>query len=511
MTEHSSNNKRIAKNTLLLYIRMMFTMAVALFTSRVVLNALGISDFGIYNVVGGFIAMFTVLSGSFSNAITRFITFELGKKDSQRLNAVFCTGVNIRLIMSVVIVIAAEIIGLGFLNYHMSIPDDRLNAAHWVLQCAIGAFVLNLISVPFNAEIIAHEEMGAYAVISIVNAVLQLIIAYMLYLSPLDKLKTYAVLYLVVAFIIRIIYGIYCRRKFEECTYYLLLDKDLFSEMGKFAGWNFLGSSAFMLNTQGVNMLMNIYFGVAANAARGIAVQVDSAVKSFANSFTTAINPQITKSYSAGELDYMYQLVCRGAKFSAFLFLFIAVPIVLETPTILKIWLKTVPEYTIVFVRLIVFSSFVDSLLGNSFWTAIMATGKIKGYQIVIAIVGVMVFPFSWLCFEFGCGPESTYIVYIIIYCIALLVRLYFMKVLLYMPLSYFFRDVLGRVAGVMLLTFIIPLPLLFVLDSGWIRLSVVCLCSLLVTSTVVYTIGLTQSEKVTITSKLKKIVQRFS
>ena len=347
--------------------------------------------------------------------------------------------------------------------------------------------------------------------ISIVNAVLQLIIAYMLYLSPLDKLKTYSVLYLVVAFIIRIIYGIYCRRKFEECTYHLLLDKDLFSEMGKFAGWNFLGSSAFMLNTQGVNMLMNIYFGVAANAARGIAVQVDSAVKSFANSFTTAINPQITKSYSAGELDYMYQLVCRGAKFSAFLFLFIAVPIVLETPTILKIWLKTVPEYTIVFVRLIVFSSFVDSLLGNSFWTAIMATGKIKGYQIVIAIVGVMVFPFSWLCFEFGCGPESTYIVYIIIYCIALLVRLYFMKVLLYMPLSYFFRDVLGRVAGVMLLTFIIPLPLLLVLDGGWIRLSVVCLCSLLVTSTVVYTIGLTQNEKVTVTSKLKKIVQRFS
>ena len=218
MTEYSSNNKRIVKNTLLLYIRMMFTMAVALFTSRVVLNALGISDFGIYNVVGGFIAMFTVLSGSFSNAITRFITFELGKKDSQRLNAVFCTGVNIQLIMSVVIVIAAEIIGLWFLNYHMSIPDDRLNAAHWVLQCAIGAFVLNLISVPFNAEIIAHEEMGAYAVISIVNAVLQLIIAYMLYLSPLDKLKTYSVLYLVVAFIIRTIYGIYCRRKYEECT-----------------------------------------------------------------------------------------------------------------------------------------------------------------------------------------------------------------------------------------------------------------------------------------------------
>lgn len=353
--------------------------------------------------------------------------------------------------------------------------------------------------------------MGAYADISIVNALLQLIIAYMLYLSPLDKLKTYAVLYLVVAFIIRIIYGIYCKYKFEECTYRLLLDKDLFSEMGKFAGWNFLGSSAFMLNTQGVNMLMNVYFGVAVNAARGIAVQVDSAVKSFANSFTTAINPQITKSYSGGELEYMYQLVCRGAKFSSFLFLFIAVPIVLEAPLILKIWLKTVPEYAVVFVRLIVFSSFVDSLLGNSFWTAIMATGKIKGYQIVITVVGVMVFPFSWLCFKFGYGPESTYIVYIVIYCVALFVRLYFMKVLLYMPLSYFFRDVLWRVVGVMLLTFIIPLPLLYVLDSSWIRLFTVCVCSLIVTSTVVYTIGLTQSEKVAITSRVKKIAKRFS
>ena len=315
----SDNNKRIAKNTLLLYLRMFLTMAVSLYTSRIILNTLGVEDYGINNVVGGIVTMFTVISGSLSASISRFITFELGKDNIQRLKKVFSTGVNIQIGMSVLIVLLAECVGVWFLNTKMNIPPERLGAANWVFQCSILTFVLNLLSVPYNAAIIAHEKMSAFAYISILEVSLKLIIVYMLIISPFDRLKTYAVLFLCVGAIIRFIYGYYCKRHFEECSYYFVYDKPLLKEMTSFAGWNFFGTSAWMLNTQGLNILINMYFGVAFNAARGVATQVDSALKQFINNFTTAVNPQITKSYAQGDLEYVYTLVCSSAKYSAFL------------------------------------------------------------------------------------------------------------------------------------------------------------------------------------------------
>ena len=310
MSETSANNKRIAKNTLLLYVRTLFIMLVTLYTSRVVLNTLGVSDYGIYNVVGGVVAMFSVISVSLSSSISRFITYELGHGDFDKLKRIFSTSINIQVGISLVILVLAEVFGVWFLNTKMNIPAERMTAANWVLQCSLLSFIIGLISVPYNACIIAHERMSAFAYISILEVVLKLAVVYMLLVSPYDKLATYAVLLVVVALIVRLTYGQYCKRHFEESRYRFVHDKSLIKEMTGFAGWSFFGNGAYMLNTQGVDMLINIFFGVTFNAARGVATQVQNAVMQFVNNFTVAVNPQITKSYASGEREYMYKLVC---------------------------------------------------------------------------------------------------------------------------------------------------------------------------------------------------------
>lgn len=506
----SDNNKRIAKNTLLLYVRMLFTMAVSLFTSRVILNTLGVEDYGINNVVGGIVTMFSVLSGSLSSSISRFITFELGKGNIERLKTIFSTGVNIQLGMSVLIIIIAEAVGIWFLNTKMNIPTDRMVAANWVFQCAILTFVLNLLSVPYNAAIIAHEKMSAFAYISVVEVSLKLIIVYMLMISPFDRLETYAVLLLLVGAVIRFIYGYYCKRHFEECTYHFVFDKPVLKEMTGFAGWNFLGNGAYMLNTQGVNILMNLYFGVAVNAARGIATQVDAALKQFVNNFTTAVNPQITKSYAQGDLDYMHKLVCRSAKFSAFLMMFFAVPIILETNTILTIWLKTVPDYAVIFLQWIIISSFMDTVLANSLVTSRFATGKIKRYQIIVTTVGCLVFPLSWIAFKLGFEPQVGYILYFIIYTILLFVRLYLLKDMVKLPVMMYIREVLYKLAPIIVVGFAIPGILILTMDAGWLRLILVCLLSVLVTAASEYFIGLSNKEKNFVAEKIKLVIGKI-
>lgn len=506
----SDNNKRIAKNTLLLYVRMLFTMAVSLFTSRVILNTLGVEDYGINNVVGGIVTMFSVLSGSLSSSISRFITFELGKGNIERLKTIFSTGVNIQLGMSVLIIIIAEAVGIWFLNTKMNIPTDRMVAANWVFQCAILTFVLNLLSVPYNAAIIAHEKMSAFAYISVVEVSLKLIIVYMLMISPFDRLETYAVLLLLAGAVIRFIYGYYCKRHFEECTYHFVFDKPVLKEMTGFAGWNFLGNGAYMLNTQGVNILMNLYFGVAVNAARGIATQVDAALKQFVNNFTTAVNPQITKSYAQGDLDYMHKLVCRSAKFSAFLMMFFAVPIILETNTILTIWLKTVPDYAVIFLQWIIISSFMDTVLANSLVTSMFATGKIKRYQIIVTTVGCLVFPLSWIAFKLGFEPQVGYILYFIIYTILLFVRLYLLKDMVKLPVMMYIREVLYKLAPIIVVGFAIPGILILTMDAGWLRLILVCLLSVLVTAASEYFIGLSNKEKNFVAEKIKLVIGKI-
>ena len=420
----SDNNKRIAKNTIALYIRTLITLAVGLFTSRVVLNVLGVDNFGIYNVVGGVVGMFNIVTTSLSQSISRYLTFELGRNNKERLRVIFCTSVNIQILMSLVIVILAEAIGVWFLNNKMNIPLERLYAANWVFQFSILAFIVNLISVPYNAALIAHEKMKAFAYVSILEALMKLIIAYLLYVSFMDKLITYAFLLLMVSVIIRIVYGQYCKRNFEECKYSFIFNKKLFSDMSKFAGWNFLASTAYIFNTQGVNIISNMFFGVAINAARGIATQVDGITRNFVCNFTTAIRPQIVKSYSVGNTKYMNRLVCSGAKYSYFLMLFFALPFMFEAETILQVWLKLVPDHSPTFIRLTMIVSLVW-LLGDTMYTSIMAIGKLKKYMIYETCITCLVFPVSYFAFYVKMSPDSAYIIYAFAYMLLLLLRLW--------------------------------------------------------------------------------------
>ena len=506
MTTASENNKRIAKNTLLLYVRTLSIMIVTLYTSRIVLSTLGVEDYGIFNVVGGVIAMFSVLSSSLSSSISRFITYELGHGDINRLTRIFSTSINIQVAISFIIFFFAEVFGIWFLNSKMNIPSERIIAANWVLQCSLITFIIGLISVPYNACIIAHEKMAAFAYISILEVVLKLAVVYMLLVSPYDRLTTYAVLLVVVALIIRMAYSLYCRKHFEESHYQFVYDKPLVKEMTGFAGWSLFGNGAYMLNVQGIDMLINIFFGVTLNAARGIATQVQNAVIQFVNNFTVAVNPQITKSYAAGELTYMHQLICRSSRFSYFLLYIFVVPIFCEANYILHLWLNIVPDFTTIFLRLSLIGALM-TLLGNPMLTGISATGKIKKYQLWVTIVGCLVFPLSWIGFKIGLPAPTTYIIYIIIYFLLIFVRLYIAKSLIRFPIKFYLTNVVLRLTIVSIVS-IIP-PFLFVshVSESFLRLSLTCIISLISTMLVITIGGLTTSERNKIWYKLKNVV----
>lgn len=506
----SGNNKRIAKNTLLLYVRMLFLMIVSLYTSRVILRGLGVDDYGIFNVVGGLVSMFTILSGSLTNAISRFITFELGKGDIDRLKTIFSTSINIQVAISAIIVIAAEIIGLWFLNHRMNIPVDRLEAANTVLHCSLGIFVLNLISVPYNAAIIAHEHMGAYAYISIVDILLKLAVAFAAIYAPADHLIAYALLLLLEAMAIRMVYGYYGKHHFEECTYHLVHDHSVLKDMSKFAGWNFLGASAGTLNTQGVNILMNLYFNVSVNAARGIAVQAGAAITQFVHSFTIAVNPQITKSYAAGNTEYMYSLICRSAKFSTYLFLMITVPLTIEAPHIFRIWLDVVPDYAVLFFRLSVLGTLMDSVLANPLMTAVMATGDIKKYQVYVTLVGSLVFPLTWLSYFWGATPEWTYIIYFIVYCLVLGVRLSIVKQKVGLPVRRYVVDVILKILPISIISCLLPFLFSKLFSESVFRIVGTSGISLLVACFMIYLIGLSTGEKKLIREKVAQQLSRL-
>lgn len=508
--DNTLENKRIAKNTLFLYFRTILIMIVTLYTSRVVLNTLGIEDYGVYNAVGGVVSMFAILSGALTNAISRYITYSIGKGDKRRLNVVFCTSVNIQLLIALIVFILCEFLGIWFLNYKMVIPEERMNAANWVLHFSLLTFVVNLISVPYNACIIAHEHMNAYAYISIFDAILKLGVAYLLIVSPFDKLSSYAVLLFVAALIVRLLYGYYCKRHFEESKYHLVREKGLFKEMLGFAGWNFFGNATSVLNTQGVNLLINVFFGVVANSARGIASQVDSAVHQFIATFSTAVNPQITKSYAQGNYQRLNYLVCKGAKFSFFLLLIFAMPLIFEADTILRVWLGVVPEGASLFMRLALIGSMIN-VLGNTGYTACLATGDIKKYSIIITFVGSFNFILTWIAYKLGAPVESTYIIYIVVYSVLQTVRLFLMREMLSFPISLFVKEVLLRIILPALASVILPLILCTYFEASIWRTICVCLSSCIWTSICVYFLGLTTGERKTIHKKTKNIILKIS
>ena len=509
MTTTSENNIRIAKNTLLLYFRMLLIMAVTLYTSRVVLATLGVEDFGIYNVIGGVVAMFAVISGSLSSAISRFITYELGKGNKERLKVIFSSSIVIQICLAISICILAEIGGVWFLNSKMNIPIARMEAANWVLQCSILTFMINLISVPYNAAIIAHERMKAFAYVSILEAILKLAIAFMLCVSSSDKLKTYAILLVIVAVIIRLIYGYYCKKHFEECEFHFIYDRSVLKEIGGFAGWNFIGSASSILRDQGGNIVINLFCGPAVNAARGIATQVQNAVYGFITNFMTALNPQITKNYAIGNRDYLMFLLYQGSRFSFYLLLLLSLPILLNTHYILSLWLTTVPEHAINFVRLVLFFSLSESV-SQPLITVQNATGKIRNYQIVVGGLQMLNLPISYLLLRFGYAPESVLIVAVLISQCCLMARLYMLHFSIKLSARKFIKNVYLNAACVSVIAGIFPILVLTFSNNSFIMFLAHCAFTAICTLLSILFIGCNNKERTMIMKKGIQFYHKF-
>ncbi len=523
MSENRANSKRIAKNTLVLYFRMILMMCVTLYTSRVVLNALGVEDFGIYNVVGGVVAIFTMISSSLSSAISRFITFELGRKGqeeqeeqkeqevNQRLNTIFSTSIIIQLIISAIIILLVETIGLWFLTSHMVIPVDRLVAAKWVLQFSLITLVINMISIPYNALIIAHERMSAFAYISIIDAVSKLAIAYVIATATTDKLILYAVLMCLVSLLSRFIYGFYCRRHFDESRFRLIFDRELLREMFSFAGWNFVGIASGLVRDQGGNILINILGGgPVVNAARGVSVQVYNAVVGFSNNFMMALDPQITKSYANGNREYMMELIFKGSRYAFYMLLTLSLPIIVSTSYILELWLKNVPDYTTVFVRLALIFGICDAISRPAI-IAIVATGNIKKCQIIVGIVQLLNLPISYLLLKVGYPPTSVLIVSIVLIIICLFVRLVVLRDLVGLSIRGFMGDVLLNALYVSALSCAVPaIASRYVPNDnfwGFVVISAICVVSTLL---VVYLIGIKTQERSFVNQKILEVARKF-
>lgn len=509
MNNHSKDTKRIAQNTILLYCRMLILLLVSLYTSRLVLNGLGVTDYGICNVVGGFIALFSMVSDSLSKTISRFLTFNLGKGEKEKLHDTFCSSVIVQIGMSIIFLLVAETLGLWFFNTKLNIPSNRLFAAQCVYQLSIVSFILNLISVPYNASIISHEKMGAFAYISIYEAAAKLAIAFALFIPNIDKLILYSTLSCVVALSVRFIYGLYCEKHFDECKFKFKFNKNILVELSKFASWNFLGSAAIVLRVQGTNVLLNMFFGPAINAAKGIANQVTNILHSFVANFMMALSPQITKSYANGDLDYEKKLMFTGSKFSFFILLFISLPVFLETHFILKIWLNIVPAHTILFVRLILFYTLMNTLT-NTMGTAIMATGKIKYFEIVISSFEFLNIPLSYILLKKMAMPEIVTIVCIIISLFTTIATLLFLKKYILFSIKQYFKEVYFRSWLVFVCGAIIPFFIACTNEESWTRFLIVIPTTLLTTILSILFIGCNKSERTYIHSYSKQIINKI-
>ena len=510
MVENEIDGNRIAKNTLLLYLRMLFQLGIALYTSRAVLNALGVIDFGIYNVVGGIIVIFSFLNNALASSTQRFLVYHLGTNDSRKLKQIFSSAIIIHFVMAVVVVGLAEIMGLWFLQAKMIIPMERLEVAKWVFHLSVISSAITILSVPYNAAIIANERMGAFAAISIIETLLKLCVAIFISFCNGDRLLWYAGLLLGVSVIVRTIYGVYCSKSFPEAKLiFPRNNKLLYKEMTSFAGWSLVGNLSVVGYTQGINLLLNIFFGPAINAARGIAVQVQNAVYGFVRSFQTAVNPQITKSYAIGDLKSMHLLIYRSSKLSFYLTLMLSLPIIIETPYVLSLWLNIVPDYTVAFCRLTFISCMIESI-SNPFMIGASATGKIKKYHLIIGSILLLIVPVSYIFLKLGFEPIIVYIIDILIQFIAQIIRLFLCRHLFSLNILFYIKDVISRIVGVAVLSVVFSLLIdsLFI-EINFINAIVVAFFSFISVCVVSYVIGLTKSERTFFNNKMLKIFHR--
>ena len=507
MSGQSQNNKRIAKNTLLLYFRMILMMVVSVYTSRVNLMVLGVEDYGIYNVVGGFVTMFLMISASLNNAINRFLTFEIGRGDVKSLTRTFSASVTIQFMLAGIFLLIAETIGFWFVNSKMVIPEERLFAANFVYQFSIISFILSLITVPYNAAIISHEKMSVFAYMSIFDVFGKLTIAWSTLYAPVDKLIFFSGIIMIFSLIMRLIYGIYCKRHFEECRCDFVFDREMLRNMFRFAGWNLIGSASAILRDQGGNIIINLFFGPVVNAARAIAIQVNNAVSGFVNNFQMALTPQITKNYASGNYEYMFTLALQGARLSFYILYFISLPIILNTGYILDLWLDEVPAHTILFIQLILGLAMCDCL-ANPFSTIALATGNIRNYQLIIGGLQMLNLPIAYICLRQGCIPETVTIVAIVMAIICMAFRLLMLKMMVKLSIRRVLRDVYLNVIIVGVLSPIVPYYVTMNVNKGFCSFIVSCMVCALSTFLIMIFVGCSKEERLFIYGKIYNIVR---
>ncbi|WP_146194637.1 lipopolysaccharide biosynthesis protein [Flavobacterium crocinum] len=470
-------------------------MTVSLYTVRVVLNTLGVIDYGIFNVVAGIVTTFSFLSVTLATATQRFFSFELGRQNYEQLKKTFSMTMTIYIMVAIIILLLAETLGLWFLNTKMTIPSGRIDTANWIYQFSILSFMMTMFTIPYDAVIIAYERMNVYAYVSMIEVSLKLLIVYLLLIVPMDKLKLYAILIFGVTTIITLIYRTYCQKKFDECHYSFFWDKKLFKEIAGYSGWNLFGSLAGVFNDQGINMLLNVFFNPVINAARGIAFQISNTINLFVSNFSTAVNPQIIKYYAQNEREKMQILVFQSSKFSYFLLFVLTMPVLLETDLILSLWLKVIPEYVVLFTRLVIIMVLIDSLSGPLI-TSALATGEIKYYQIIIGGFKLLNLPICFFLLSIGYPPQTTMYVAIVMSFFSLFIRLSLLKKMLYFDVMKYVCDVLLRILLSSLLAYSLALYLQFVLDRTIINLISIVFVSSIFSLVIIYFTGLSKRDR---------------
>ncbi len=490
----SENTRRIAKNTVMLYIRMLLIMAVTLYTSRVVLNVLGVEDFGIYNVVGGIVVMFSFLNGAMATSTQRFLSFSLGKNDQEQVARVFSMSMTTHISIALIVLLLAETFGLWIFYRYLNIPPERMGAAQWVYQLSVLTFCISIIRVPYNAGIIAYERMSFYAYISIVEVCLKLGMVILLQYLGSDKLILYALLMALTTGIVTFIYTLYWCKTFSVCRYHYFWDKHLYKELISFSGWSLFGSAANVGVQQGINILLNVFFGVVTNAALGIANQVSSAVSQLVGNFQTAFNPALVKSYASGDYSYFVRLIFQTSRFSYFLLFIIALPLYLCMPFVLKVWLDIVPEYTVVFCRWMLVFVLIDAV-SAPLWISVQAIGKIRSYQLLMSALIFLNIPLSWLLLRLGKDAEWVMQVRVGINLLTFICRIIYLQKRKVISSYLYLREVISPVVLVSVLS--VPLPLWIGCNysglKGFLLLSGV---SVILSGVAIWFLGLRKSER---------------
>ncbi len=509
MSDNNSNNKRIFKNTIILYARMIVIMIVTLYSSRVILQALGIDDYGLYNVVGGVVLMLGFLKSSLTNATQRFLSYEMGQNNECRLKETFSVCLSTHIAIAVILIVLAETIGLWFLNSKINIPDNRLVAANWVYHFSVLSLAVSVITVPYHACTISHEKMSFFAWVSILDAVLKLGFAFALMLTSSDRLILYGFLMMLTSLINLWLYWLYDRKYFSETKYSFYWNREMIKSIFSFSGWTLWGQLAVVGSAQGKNILVNIFYSVSANAAMGVAHQVNSALVSLTSSFQTAFQPQITKSYAAGDYEYMNSLICNASKVSFFLLFIVSLPFMLNINWVLSIWLTEVPEYSGSFCVLYIIASILNAL-ATPLWISIFATGNIRNYQIALSLAYFTEIAVIYILFMLGFPPTTAMVVKVFLNAFMVILRL------IYTKLEVDTFSVMGYIKKVLLpilISIILTLATAFILYrfvDSLIQQFVATFIIFVLSVVFAYFIGLTRSEQCTVKRLILKKIKRL-